>query len=170
MVKKLRYYARFIVVCLLLQRRAHLYELSGQLDKLISNYISIFNPNDAEAWRLVTYEVNQFLKYESPTSISTISHPLVTSTSPARSPLASTPSFRVQEAVLVGGFNDQVKFSELTLDMFRVLQIIEKPSLINPAQEKSSKNTIKTKSGNPHKVLLYKPSLPQLMLYLSLAF
>jgi hypothetical protein len=33
---------------------------------------------------------------------------------------------RLQEAILVGNYQHQVKFSELTLDMFRVMQVLER--------------------------------------------
>ncbi len=37
----------------------------------------------------------------------------------------------LQEVLIVGNNNDQVKFSELTLDMFRILQTLER----EPQQE-----------------------------------
>lgn len=33
---------------------------------------------------------------------------------------------RLQEAILVGNYQAQVKFSELTLDMFRIMQVLER--------------------------------------------
>ncbi|ELR19151.1 uncharacterized protein ACA1_336440, partial [Acanthamoeba castellanii str. Neff] len=51
-VKKLRYYARYIVVCLLLNRRALVVELVDELQTLVDDYVRDFKPADAAAWRL----------------------------------------------------------------------------------------------------------------------
>jgi hypothetical protein len=61
-VKKLRYYARYIVVCLLLNRRALVVELVDELQTLVDEYVRDFKPADAAAWRLVLQEINLFLQ------------------------------------------------------------------------------------------------------------
>lgn len=61
-VKKLRYYARFIVACLLLNRRGLVVELVEELQVLVDDYIREFKPTDASAWRLVLQEINLFLQ------------------------------------------------------------------------------------------------------------
>jgi len=78
-----------------------------------------------------------------------------------------------------------MKFSELTLDMFRMLQLLEreptsadKQNSDNNEQEKkdnqedpndkNEKNSMRR--INPHKYLLHKPSFGQLMLYITTAF
>lgn len=61
-VKKLRYYARYIVVCLLLNRRSLVVELVEELQTIVDEYVREFKPADAAAWRLVLQEINLFLQ------------------------------------------------------------------------------------------------------------
>ena len=61
-VKKLRYYARFIVICLLLNRRSLVLQLVEELQALVEQYVKEFKPPDAPAWRLVLQEVTLFLQ------------------------------------------------------------------------------------------------------------
>jgi hypothetical protein len=152
-VKKLRYYARYIVVCLLLNRRALVVELVDELQTLVEDYVRDFKPADAGAWRLVLQEINLFLQV-SPSRIPTLAQehtaaclpahvctvqvdcPLAISDRAKEAPALSNrlklpPSglegkIRLQEAILVGNYQHQVKFSELTLDMFRVMQVLER--------------------------------------------
>ena len=89
----------------------------------------------------------------------------------------------VYQVIIVGNLSDQVKFSELTLDMFRMLQTLERepqdemnpvydrspaPAPVRVPMENGGGNGV-TRSGreNPHKYLLYKPTLPQLMVFLA---
>lgn len=46
MVKKLRYYARFIVVCLLLKKMKLVRDLVRELAKHIDEYIATYEPED----------------------------------------------------------------------------------------------------------------------------
>ncbi|CAB1442797.1 unnamed protein product, partial [Pleuronectes platessa] len=67
-----------------------------------------------------------------------------------------------------------VKFSELTIDMFRMLQALEREP-INLATQTSKQGTLEpnekpAKRENPHKYLLYKPTFSQLFTFLSASF
>jgi hypothetical protein len=62
MVKKLRYYARFIVVCLLLKKTNQVSELIKELSRQIDEYVKIFDPEDQLEWQLVKNEINDFIK------------------------------------------------------------------------------------------------------------
>jgi hypothetical protein len=84
MVKKLRYYARFIVVCLLLNKRqvrkykclewmpcslcSYIYhqkvvqELAAELQSLVDEYIKAYKPPDTLEWQYVLQEIELFLK------------------------------------------------------------------------------------------------------------
>jgi hypothetical protein len=46
MIKKLRYYARFIVVCLLLNKQAMVKKLMDELSFLVEEYSKTFKPAD----------------------------------------------------------------------------------------------------------------------------
>lgn len=107
---------------------------------------------------------------------------------------------RLQDAILVGNYQNQIKFSELTIDMYRMLQSLERELMAFGGQgvqapaaqaqkdeemidsSKPEKNIL-TSGGdsgdaeahlmsrtNPRKYLLYRPTFAQLLTYLSTAF
>lgn len=95
----------------------------------------------------------------------------------------------LQEAIVVGNCSGQIKFSELNVDMFRVLQCLERePSVSQKSSgehsiagnqqqqqreeegEEAASNSKHKKRPNPHKYLLFQPTAAQLLLYLSSAF
>lgn len=69
MVKKLRYYARFIVVCLLLRRMKLVRELVQELDRHISDYTSTYEPDDQLEWSLVLDEIKSFITADAIVSV-----------------------------------------------------------------------------------------------------
>ncbi|XP_069744443.1 protein SCAI isoform X4 [Narcine bancroftii] len=128
-VKKLRYYARYIVVCLLLNKMDIVRDLVKELSDEIEDYTHRFNTEDQLEWNLVLQEVAAFV---------------------------------------------EVKFSELTIDMFRMLQALEREPINLTSQlgkTGSQEPTEKpSKRENPHKYLLYKPTFSQLYTFLSASF
>jgi hypothetical protein len=62
MVKKLRYFARFIVVCLLLNRAEMIQNLMEQLAVMVEDYNAAFKPSDYPEWNVVLSEVSTFLE------------------------------------------------------------------------------------------------------------
>lgn len=135
--------------------------------------------------------------------------PLMCSGSGSRlSPLTTPPCERsphmtlsLQEIIIVGSACEQAKFSELTMDMFRMLQTLERepsdsghmhglmhgmmppslppmdssPATKMPFNDQCSKGYIENGEkrqyrDNPHKYLLYKPSISQLLVFLSSGF
>lgn len=62
MIKKLRYYARFIVVCLLLNNREIVQKLMDELQGLVEDYIKIFKAADSSEWQCVLHEIAAFLE------------------------------------------------------------------------------------------------------------
>ncbi|XP_063699214.1 protein SCAI isoform X2 [Culicoides brevitarsis] len=205
MVKKLRYYARFIVVCLLLKKMKLVRELVMELERQIQEYVSAYEPDDQLEWQLVLDEIKGFIKAESAVAVlHADSNPIVLSH--RLSPLTTPPCERsphmtlsLQEILIVGSACDQAKFSELTMDMFRMLQTLEReptesahplahiigvhggPHDSSPATARMPYSVPGSKSylengdrrhirDNPHKYLLYKPTLSQLMVFLSSGF
>jgi hypothetical protein len=65
MVKKLRFFARFIVVCLLLTRHKIVEELVTELTELVKEYITTLKPHDSQEWQLVLQEITLFLQVHS---------------------------------------------------------------------------------------------------------
>ncbi|XP_065077743.1 protein SCAI isoform X1 [Ochlerotatus camptorhynchus] len=212
MVKKLRYYARFIVVCLLLKKMKLVRELVIELERQIQEYTTTYEPEDQLEWSLVLDEIKGFIKAEAAVAVlHADTNPIVLSHSGSGSrlsPLTTPPCERtphmtlsLQEILIVGSACEQAKFSELTMDMFRMLQTLEReptesmhplaghpmvthggPHDASPAASRMPPYGVPGSKGyvengdrrgmrdNPHKYLLYKPSLSQLMVFLSSGF
>jgi len=188
MVKKLRYYARFIVVCLLLKKMKLVRDLVRELAKQIDEYTAAHEPEDQLEWSLVLGEIRGFVEADTVVNVLdgdsnsiVLSHRLSPLVTP---PLERSPimTLSLQEVIIVGNVADQVKFSELTLDMFRMLQSLEREPQdelaqvydTSPAPGRTPMMTPGMDNGgvagrreNPHKYLLYKPSLPQLQVFLA---
>jgi len=83
----------------------------------------------------------------------------------------------LQEVLIVGSCSEQVKFSELTLDMFRMLQTLEREPQEDMAQmydQSPAPGRVPFENGgvvlkreNPHKYLLYKPTVSQFLVFLA---
>ncbi|KAJ3176095.1 hypothetical protein HDU87_005470 [Geranomyces variabilis] len=124
-IKKLRYYARFIVVCLFLNRFDVIRSLMDELTALIEEYTRIFNPSDSAEWNVVLSEISTFLEAQKKTTPVDLDGNAVVA--PTRLQVERTPKadkdggvrLKLQEAILI-------KFSELTLDMYRLLQALER--------------------------------------------
>ncbi|KAI9365464.1 protein SCAI [Zopfochytrium polystomum] len=190
MIKKLRYYARFIVVCLLLNRNDIIKKLMEELESLVQQYTKDFKPTDAAEWNVVLTEISTFLEAER--KLAPIDVDGVPFSVPSRLQIERTSKLdkdgqaklRLQEAILVGNYQNQIKFSELTLDMYRLLQSLEREPNTQGGRAVTSEPTEKKEDGvegaegdknasrrtNPHKYLLYRPTFAQLFLYLSTAF
>jgi hypothetical protein len=175
MVKKLRYYARYIVVCLLLRKTKQVRDLIKEFGRQIDDYVKTYDPSDQLEWQLVKNEINEFMEADSILSIEnngpsnrsnaiTLTNRLDTDSVPKIAPnsnlisnsefIKSTSShLNLQEILIVGNCQDQIKFSELSLDMFRMLQACERePSLssadINSNLLKNITNNIENNNNN----------------------
>lgn len=191
MVKKLRYYARFIVVCLLLNRMKLVRELVQELDAQIADYTSTYEPDDQLEWNLVLDEIKAFVKAESAVGVLhsdsnpiVLTHRLGPQTCP---PVERSPPMclSLQEILIVGNCTDQVKFSELSMDMFRMLQTLEREPRDDPnhLHDASPAGRMPFRPGpypgpengaprrdNPHKYLLYRPTYSQVQVFLASGF
>lgn len=208
MVKKLRYYARFIVVCLLLKKVKLIRDLVRELAKFVDDYKKIYEPEDYIEWTLVLSEIRQFMDAENLVQVVDvdnmpiiISHRLNPLNTPPAEKLPNVTSLQLYEILIVGNIEQQTKFSELTLDMFRLLQAFERepqddPNRLHNDQSPASnrlrqyQNSAASIPGpstsaqgmmsnvadlsysrsNPHKYLLYKPTIHQLLVFLSCGF
>ncbi|XP_035758979.1 protein SCAI isoform X6 [Egretta garzetta] len=78
------------------------------------------------------------------------------------------------DALIIGNCNNQVKFSELTIDMFRMLQALEREpmnlasQMNKPGMQEATEKPARRE--NPHKYLLYKPTFSQLYTFLAASF
>ncbi|XP_062845045.1 protein SCAI isoform X2 [Trichomycterus rosablanca] len=179
-VKKLRYYARFIVVCLLLNKMDLVKVLVKELSEEIEDYTQRFNTEDQLEWNLVLQEVAAFVEADPVMILNDDNAEVVKSNRlqeggvPQLEPGMVVGQLTLADALIVGNCNSQVKFSELTIDMFRMLQALEREP-VNLATQSTKPGTLEpsekpAKRENPHKYLLYKPTFSQLYTFLSASF
>lgn len=96
--------------------------LVAELNQDVDTYIKTFRPQgDTQEWQFVLQEISQFLDAEQILSIDKVPAPCYRRLSLANADYSVR--IKVQEAILVGNYQHQVKFSELTLDMFRIMQV-----------------------------------------------
>ncbi|XP_046844065.1 protein SCAI-like [Xenia sp. Carnegie-2017] len=185
MVKKLRYYARFVVVSLLLNKMNFVKELVEELKQYIDEYTTIYDPTDEEDWRLVVSEVTSFIDSASIVTVMNGDMTARTLCHRLHSEENQTYCFNewrlhaLQEIIIVSNKEKQIKFNELTLDMFRMLQVLERePEEIQGSSLENSSDFNKrmksepaaSKRANPHKYLFYKPTFTQLYTFLASGF
>lgn len=163
-VKALRYYARHIVVALLLSEETIMNSLIGEFKFLVEEYGRVFQPGDYTEWTTVLQDMNNFqtLKkaYFTVDNTGNLIIPQIRLKSDDGIDRKS--KFKIKEAIIVGNSPSQPKLSELTLDMYFMLQVLERSSekTKQPGEDKSSRE-------NPRKTLLYRPSIDQFLLYLA---
>ncbi|CAF4330548.1 unnamed protein product [Rotaria sp. Silwood2] len=195
MVKKLRYYARFIVVCLLLKKTKIIRELVRELNRQIDEYVKAYDPDDSLEWQLVLNEISTFIDIDNQLHVDhtpiTLYYRLTNSLIPplpngAEKILSNIQMYSLEEILVIGNYQDQIKFSELTLDMYRMLQAVERQPVestlssddraTTQSPANHEKETIdlyddeSSKRSNPHKYLLYKPTFSQIYAFTASAF
>ncbi|MQM16323.1 hypothetical protein Taro_049280, partial [Colocasia esculenta] len=190
--KELRFYARFALVALLLDQREVVGKLVDEFRDLVDDCRVSFPGTNFKEWRQVLQEIARFskamtgfisrrpLRYSASFDSHSLSHSYVTQFRASR-------VLRLQEALLASYHRDEVKFSELTLDTFRVLQCLEwepEQSLYQMNSIESTDNAAfddqSAASGlininivaemtdtnllsNPRKTILYHPSVSHLI-------
>ncbi|KAM7472378.1 hypothetical protein LguiA_010561 [Lonicera macranthoides] len=179
--KQLRFLARFLTVCLVLNRREMVYKLVNQLKLLVDECKRNFQETDFKEWKLVVQEIVKFLKADTAfMNIRPLRYSLVLDLHPDSLPYVvdAKRKLRLRDAILCSYHPNEVKFSELTLDTFRMLQCLEwepsgsfqqssgsgtnigqngapVPSRINYPQD----ITDPTLPANSRKAVLYRPSI-----------
>ncbi|VDN09251.1 unnamed protein product [Dibothriocephalus latus] len=207
-VKTLRYYARFIIVCLLLKKLRLVRDLTKEFSRHISDYAPLYGPEDQAEWNIVVQEIRDFVEADNIcTVLSGESTPVVItnrltpfSCLPPEKTNIPSKQLHLAEILIVGNCFDQIRFSELTLDMFRILQCLEHDtqdnfgntphplSSLSRAQKcvengsgsgtpnqstpipPQSSSPGEPRTSNPHKYLLYKPSFSQFNTFMAAGF
>ncbi|RKP10525.1 protein SCAI [Thamnocephalis sphaerospora] len=189
-IKLLRYYARFIVVCLLLRSNEMARTLLQELSVLIEDYARAFKASDTAEWQSVVQEITSFIGVRGACcNVSTSANsenmllPNLQTLSKAPADKDDTRNLRLQEVILVGNRKSQVKFSELTMDMYRMLLTLARRPSEAPTDEGAATTTAAPPPPslpppppppppprNPHKHILFKPTFGQLCSYTSIAF
>ncbi|KAI9547149.1 hypothetical protein NQZ68_019970 [Dissostichus eleginoides] len=146
-VKKLRYYARYIVVCLLLNKMDLVKVLVKELSEEIEDYTQRFNTEDQLEWNLVLQEVAAFVEADpvvvlnDNSSVVVNSNRLLEGSVPPLEQGMVVGQLVLADALIIGNCNNQVKFSELTIDMFRMLQALEREP-VNLATQTSKQGAL----------------------------
>lgn len=121
MVKKLRYYARYIVVCLLLKKTKVMRELVRELSRQIDEYVKAYDPDDSLEWQLVLNEISTFIEVDNQLNIDhtpiSLSYRVTSSLIPplpsgSEKILSTIQLYSVEEILIIGNYQDQIKFSE----------------------------------------------------------
>ncbi|KAM6567988.1 hypothetical protein CsatA_027116 [Cannabis sativa] len=171
--KHLRFISRFLMVCLLLNRREMVQQLLNQLRLLLDECKRTFKETDFKEWKLVLQELVRFLKYDTNfMNIRPLRYSVVLDTfSDSLSPHNCSRNLRLRDAVLASYHHNEVKFSEVTLDTFRMLQCLEWEPCGSFYQSNLTKNGHNGPSAapkdildptlppNPRKAVLYRPSI-----------
>lgn len=183
--KQLRFLSRFLMVCLVLNRREMVHQLVNQLKMLVDECKRTFQDTDFREWKLVVKEIGRFLKADTTfMNIRPLRYSLVLDPHPDALPNVAAPTarrnLRLRDAILSSYHHNEVKFSELTLDTFRMLQCLEWEPSGSLYQSEISKIGQNGASGsnrvnftqdivdptlppNPRKAVLYRPSTTHFM-------
>ncbi|KAK9285261.1 hypothetical protein L1049_024451 [Liquidambar formosana] len=190
--KELRFYARFLLVSLILCRFEMVRVLVERFRALVDDCKASFRETNFKEWKLVVQEIVRLMKVETaymnvrPLRYSTSfdSHP---SSLPYVARFHAKRILKFQDAVLTSYHRNEVKFAELTLDTFRMVQCLEwepSGSFFQKRPIESNENgvlndysgtsglidinlamdiTDPTLPPNPRKAILYRPSVTHLI-------
>uniref|UniRef100_A0A7M4EVI9 Suppressor of cancer cell invasion n=1 Tax=Crocodylus porosus TaxID=8502 RepID=A0A7M4EVI9_CROPO len=151
-----------------------------ELSDEIEDYTHRFNTEDQVEWNLVLQEVAAFIEADPVMVLNDDNTIVITSNrlSETGAPLLEqgmiVGQLALADALIIGNCNNQVKFSELTIDMFRMLQALEREpmnlasQMNKPGMQESTEKPARRE--NPHKYLLYKPTFSQLYTFLAASF
>ncbi|KAK4366991.1 hypothetical protein RND71_014871 [Anisodus tanguticus] len=190
--KELRFYARFLMVSLILNRSEMVKVLVEQFKAIVDDSKAAFPGTNFKEWRLVVQEIVRFTRVHSPSSDARPlrycalfdSHP---SSRPYVARFHAKKVLKFRDALLTSYHKNEAKFAELTLDTFRMLQCLEwepsgsfyQRSPVEP-RENGAVTDQSITSGlidinlaaemmdpalppNPKKAVLYRPSVPLLI-------
>ncbi|VFR02427.1 unnamed protein product [Cuscuta campestris] len=149
--KQLRLISRFLTVCLVLNRREMVLQLVNQLKMLLDECNKAFQETDFKEWKVVIQEIAKFLKADTAFfNIRPLRYSIVLDLHSDCLPhvVQTKRKLRLRDALLCSYHPLEVKFSELTLDTFRMLQCLEwEPS--GSFYQTSGAGSITGQSGNP---------------------
>ncbi|XP_058087257.1 uncharacterized protein LOC131234415 [Magnolia sinica] len=190
--KELRFFARFLVVSLLLNRTETVRALVDRFRALVDDSRSAFPDTNFKEWKQVVQEIVRFLKADTAfMNIRPLRYCMLFDSHPASLPhvarFHARRILKLKDAVLTSYHRNEVKFTELTLDTFRMLQCLEwepSGSFYQMRTKESSNNgayadqsgpsglidinlaadmTDPTLPPNPRKYILYRPSVTHLI-------
>ncbi|KAL7593441.1 hypothetical protein Lser_V15G31854 [Lactuca serriola] len=178
--KQLRFIARFLTVCLMLNKREMVYRLVSQLKVLVADCKRTFQDTDFIEWKLVIQEITKFLKVDTALmNTRPLRYSLTLDVEPNSLPPVPNVirNLKLRDAILCSYHPNEVKFSELTLDNFRMLQCLEwepsgsfyqsSGSLTSGQHAVNQEISDPTLPPNPRKAVLYRPSITHFLAVLA---
>ncbi|XP_071692618.1 uncharacterized protein [Rutidosis leptorrhynchoides] len=194
--KELRFYARFLLVALILNRWEMVRVLLDRFKALLDDSKAKFPDTTFKEWKVVMQEMVRFMKVDAPF---TNTRPLrycamldsYQNSLPYVARYHAKKVLKLQDALLMSYHRNEVKFAELTIDTFRMLQCLEwEPSgsfyQKQPVEshDNGTSNEQSATSGlidinlvadmtdpslppNPKKAILYRPSATHLLAVLA---
>nr|AGN12798.1 hypothetical protein [Leavenworthia alabamica] len=195
--KELRFYARFLLVSLVVDRRDMVVHLADKLRVLVDDSKSNFRETNFKEWRLVVQEITRFIKSDTNlTYVRPLRYCAMLDSLPAsQTDLArfhAKKLFKFRDAILASYHSNEVKYAEVTLDTYRMMQCLEwEPSgsfyQKRPVENKDNGFVVDhtATSGlidmnlaaamadpklppNPRKAILYRPTVSHLLAVLAM--
>ncbi|XP_039054082.1 protein SCAI-like [Hibiscus syriacus] len=192
--KELRFYARFLLVSLILNRTEMVKVVVEKLRALVDDCKANFLETNFKEWKLVVQEILCFINIDTTFTIPS-SRPFrycaILDSHPKSAPYVARyhakKILKFRDAVVMSYHRNEVKFAELTLDAYRMLQCLEwEPSgsfyQKHPAEPKENGGTVDysgasglidmnlaadmtdpTLPPSPRKAILYRPSVTHLI-------
>ncbi|KAK1410685.1 hypothetical protein QVD17_37224 [Tagetes erecta] len=190
--KELRFYARFLQVSLILNRWEMVQVLLDRFKALVDDCIAKFGEANFKEWNIILQEMARFMQVDAAiTKMRPLRYCLRFDSYPnsvqyvAR--FHASKVLKLRDALLMSYHRNEVKFGELTIDTFRMLQCLER----EPSEDFYQKQHVEShgnagltnqscSSGlidislvadmmdpslppNPRKAVLYRPSVTQLV-------
>ncbi|KAK9065119.1 hypothetical protein SSX86_016502 [Deinandra increscens subsp. villosa] len=194
--KELRFYARFLLVSLILNRWEMVKLLVDRFQLLVNDSKAKFPDTTFKEWKVVMQEMVRFMKVDAAFSNTRPlrycamfdSHP---NSLPYVARFHAKKVLKLRDALLMSYHRNEVKFAELTIDTFRMLQCLEwEPSgsfyqkQLTDSHENGTATDQSVTSGlidinlvadmtdpslppNPKKAVLYRPSATHLLAVLA---
>ncbi|XP_078438205.1 signal transducer, putative (DUF3550/UPF0682) [Wolffia australiana] len=183
--KQMRFLARFLIVCLLLGRREMVVRLGNQLRNLLDECRRNFQEPEFKEWKQILQEISRFLKADTNMmNMRPLRYSFLFDSPPASLPcIPNRKGLKLRDGILLSYHHNEVKFTELTLDTFRMLQCLEwDPSgsfslaagdeAYNQGSSHGRSNPLQDMRDpslppNPPKAVLYRPTVTQFLVVLA---
>lgn len=194
--KELRFYARFLLVSLILNRWEMVKILLDRFKDLVDDSKAKFPDTTFKEWKVVMQEMVRFMKVDAPFSNTRpLRYCAMFDSYPSSLPYVARfhakKVLKLRDALLMSYHRNEAKFAELTIDTFRMLQSLEwEPSgsfyqkqPVEPHDNGATTDQSVTSGlidinlvadmtdpslpANPKKAVLYRPSATQLLAVLA---
>src|SRR3989338_5967311 len=175
--KRLRYFARYIVVTLLSDQLGLATQLAQKLAEFAEDYARVARKEGipvSDEWEVLVSELYRFIGAESLLRIQNTPAEWVISHRLATRALATAELHKphIEQAILVSNFSHQIKFSELTLDVYRICHLLEASVASIAASDADASETTRVMLGASDKVLpskhiLYRPTAARVLSFMS---